>query len=244
MTQRFVSSAGSQLDTLNQQLTRTNTIDQSNRNSSFNIDRSNPQELRRVRRRLSRSSVNVSFQKDPFVEDENVNVKLGTVQGALIPTVLNTLSIIMFLRFGFILSETGILGMFLLLLIGYLIDFTTALSLSAIATNGTVKGGGAYYLSSRTLGPEFGGSVGVIFTLGQIANVALNVVGLVESVVKNFGSRHGVVAHVFPEGAWWAFLYSTIVLIACTLICLFGSKVGKLFGFFMTNAFSSLLVQL
>ena len=37
----------------------------------------------------------------------------------------------------------------------------TALSLSAIATNGKMKRGGSYYLVSRSLGPEAGGSVGV-----------------------------------------------------------------------------------
>ena len=47
------------------------------------------------------------------------------------------------------------------------ITLITALSLSAIATNTRVKGGGAYYLISRSLGVEFGGAIGVVFYLAQ-----------------------------------------------------------------------------
>ena len=36
--------------------------------------------------------------------------KLGTFSGVFVPTVLNVLSILMFLRFGFILGQSGILG--------------------------------------------------------------------------------------------------------------------------------------
>lgn len=96
--------------------------------------------------------------------------KLGTFEGVFIPTTLNVLSILMFLRFGFILGQAGILGMLLLLTISYSIDLLTTLSISAIATNGTVKGGGAYYMISRSLGPEFGGSIGLVFYIGQVLN--------------------------------------------------------------------------
>ena len=37
--------------------------------------------------------------------------KLGVVSGVYIPVCLNILSILMFLRFGFILGQTGVLGM-------------------------------------------------------------------------------------------------------------------------------------
>lgn len=38
--------------------------------------------------------------------------KLGTISGVFVPTTLNVLSILMFLRFGFILGQSGVLGMF------------------------------------------------------------------------------------------------------------------------------------
>ncbi|KAJ9161212.1 Solute carrier family 12 member 3 [Coniochaeta hoffmannii] len=114
--------------------------------------------------------------------------KLGIVSGVYIPVCLNIVSILMFLRFGRILGRLGLLGMLGLLTVAYLIDFVTTLSLSAIASNGEVKGGGAYYLISRSLGPEFGGSIGVLFYLAQVLNTALNVVGLIDCLKLNFGS--------------------------------------------------------
>ncbi|KAK4127543.1 hypothetical protein N657DRAFT_564624 [Parathielavia appendiculata] len=144
--------------------------------------------------------------------------KLGTVSGVYIPVCLNIISILMFLRFGLILGQVGLLGMLGLLLIAYIVDFVTTLSLSAIASNGEVKGGGAYYLISRSLGPEFGGSIGLLFYLAQVLNTALNVVGLIDCFKLNLG-------HVMPEGYWWDYLFGTFALALCTGLSLAGSAV-------------------
>ncbi|GAA6067658.1 solute carrier family 12 member 1, partial [Tachysurus ichikawai] len=42
---------------------------------------------------------------------------------------------------------------------------------------------GAYYLISRSLGPEFGGSIGLIFAFANAVAVAMYVVGFSETVV-------------------------------------------------------------
>lgn len=94
------------------------------------------------------------------------------------------------------------------------------MSVSAISTNGQVRGGGAYYLISRTLGPEFGGSIGLIFFAGQALNAAMNVLGFVESLTDAFGeSREGFL----PEGPWYSFIYGSLILLLCTIVCLVGS---------------------
>ena len=54
--------------------------------------------------------------------------------------------------------------------------------MSAICTNGIVKGGGAYFLISRSLGPEFGGAIGLIFSLANAVAVSMYTVGFAETV--------------------------------------------------------------
>lgn len=44
-------------------------------------------------------------------EVPNDTSKLGTFSGVFVPTTLNVLSILMFLRFGFILGQSGVIGM-------------------------------------------------------------------------------------------------------------------------------------
>lgn len=149
--------------------------------------------------------------------------KLGTFTGVFVPVTLNVLSILMFLRFGFILGQTGTLGMLGMLGVCYAINLLTTMSISAIATNGTVRGGGAYYLISRSLGPEFGGSVGLVFYFGSVFSTSMNAVGLVDCLIVNFGTRAGSISHWLPHGYWWQFLWATAVLALCTLVCLAGS---------------------
>ena len=43
--------------------------------------------------------------------------------------------------------------------------------------------GGAYYMISRSLGPEYGGAIGVIFSVANAVAVAMYVVGFAETVV-------------------------------------------------------------
>ncbi|CAN3376158.1 hypothetical protein DIURU_003763 [Diutina rugosa] len=161
------------------------------------------------------------------------SAKLDTFSGVFVPTTLNVLSILMFLRFGFIIGQMGIAGTFGLLLLSYFINGLTVMSISAISTNGTVKGGGAYYMISRSLGPEFGGAVGIIFCLGQVLNSSLNVVGLIEPILVNFGQESGVIAKVLPTGYWPQFGYSSILLAVCTAVAMVGAQLVSKTGFFL-----------
>uniref|UniRef100_A0A914XYB5 Uncharacterized protein n=1 Tax=Panagrolaimus superbus TaxID=310955 RepID=A0A914XYB5_9BILA len=87
----------------------------------------------------------------------------------------------------------GQAGIFLgtaVVLLASVVTTITALSTCAICTNGDVKGGGAYFLISRSLGPEFGGSIGLIFSVANAVGAAMYVVGFAETVrdlLKEYG---------------------------------------------------------
>ena len=58
--------------------------------------------------------------------------------------------------------------------------FLTSISVSAIATNGVIESGGAYFMISRNLGPEFGSAVGVLFYLANSVATSMYLIGSVE----------------------------------------------------------------
>lgn len=116
-------------------------------------------------------------------QEDKTSTKFGTFGGVFTPCTLTILGVIMFLRFGQVIGQAGILYGVLIVLASKLITTLTTLSLSAIATNTRVKGGGAYYLISRSLGVEFGGAIGVVFYLAQAISVAMYVIGFTEAFV-------------------------------------------------------------
>ena len=109
--------------------------------------------------------------------------RFGTFGGVFTPCVLTILGVIMFLRFGSVVGQAGVLYALVIVAASKVITGLTGLSLSAIATNTRVKGGGAYYLISRSLGVEFGGAIGLVFFLAQAISVAMYVIGFSEAFV-------------------------------------------------------------
>lgn len=123
--------------------------------------------------------------------------RFGTIGGVFTPCVLTILGVIMFLRFGQVVSVVGILGAIAIVLISKLLTGVTSLSLSAIATNTRVEGGGAYYLISRSLGVESGGAIGVVFFLAQAISVSMYIIGFTEAlagVIPAVGQTPRVIA--------------------------------------------------
>ncbi|XP_039505299.1 solute carrier family 12 member 10, tandem duplicate 1 [Pimephales promelas] len=109
-------------------------------------------------------------------------VRFGWVTGVMIRCMLNIWGVILFLRLSWITSQAGILLTWVIILMSVLVTSITALSVSAISTNGRVSSGGAYFMISRTLGPELGGPIGVVFSFANALACALNTVGFAETV--------------------------------------------------------------
>ncbi|KAJ8378096.1 hypothetical protein AAFF_G00248100 [Aldrovandia affinis] len=157
--------------------------------------------------------------------------KLSTFFGVVIPTLLSMFSVVLFLRIGFVVGQAGLYQGIAMFLVAYFIISMTVLSICAISTNGALDAGGAYYMISRALGPEFGGSIGIMFFFANVCGSALYVLGLVEAIVASFGvPDDGMLAavssqRVLPSGYWWSLLYGTGVLLLCLLVCLVGAHI-------------------
>ncbi|TTF71930.1 Solute carrier family 12 member 2 [Bagarius yarrelli] len=111
-------------------------------------------------------------------------VKFGWVKGVLVRCMLNIWGVMLFIRMTWIVGQAGIVCSCIIIGMATIVTSITGCSTSAIATNGFVRGGGAYYLISRSLGPEFGGSIGLIFAFANAVAVAMYVVGFAETVVE------------------------------------------------------------
>ena len=81
--------------------------------------------------------------------------------------MLNIFGVMLFLRLSWVTGQAGIGLASVIVIISTAVTVLTAISMSAICTNGEVKGGGTYYLISRSLGPEFGGAIGLIFSFAS-----------------------------------------------------------------------------
>ncbi|KAK5875687.1 hypothetical protein CesoFtcFv8_026739 [Champsocephalus esox] len=113
---------------------------------------------------------------------ENAPVRFGWMLGVMIRCMLNIWGVILFLRLSWITSQAGILLTWVIILMSVLVTTVTALSISAIATNGRVISGGAYFMISRSLGPEIGGPIGMVFSFANACACALNTLGFAEVV--------------------------------------------------------------
>ncbi|KAL3992337.1 hypothetical protein ACER0C_011962 [Sarotherodon galilaeus] len=156
--------------------------------------------------------------------------KLSTFFGVVIPTLLSMFSVVVFLRIGLAVGQAGLYQAIAMYVVAYIIICMTVLSVCAISTNGALDAGGAYYMISRALGPEFGGSIGIMFFLANVCGSALMVLGLVEAILSTFGvPEAGNVAtshyQVLPSGYWWSLLYGTGIALLCLLVCLVGAHI-------------------
>lgn len=120
------------------------------------------------------------------IESPEKNVGFGTFAGVFTPSILTILGVIMYLRFGWVVGNVGLLGTLLIVTLATAITFLTGLSIASIASDQRVRVGGAYYMISRSLGIETGGAVGIPLYIAQALSVALYTIGFAESFAGIF----------------------------------------------------------
>jgi amino acid transporter len=177
--------------------------------------------------------------KKPETEAKGGN--LGTFAGVFTPSILTILGIILFLRLGYVVGNAGLARALIILALANGISVLTTFSLSAIATNLKVKGGGDYYLISRTLGSEFGGAIGIVLFLAQSVSIAFYCIGFGEVLANILSFQAGYSSQIIAAGAvaflfifaWlgadWAtrFQYVVMAILAAALISFFIGGISK-----------------
>ncbi|XP_025076500.1 solute carrier family 12 member 4-like isoform X4 [Pomacea canaliculata] len=142
---------------------------------------------------------------------------LGTVLGVYLPCIQNIFGILLFVRMTWVVGMAGAVEAFFIVGICCCTTLLTSISMSAIATNGVVPAGGSYFMISRSLGPEFGGAVGVLFYLGTSVATSMYIIGAVEILVVYMAP--GI--NLFGDTNSFR-LYGTIVLLILAIIVFIG----------------------
>jgi len=192
----------------------------------------------------------VSVRADDAIIDGQPNKsssKMGTLMGVYLPCVQNILGVILFIRLTWIVGMAGILSSLGIVVLCCCTTLLTAISMSAVATNGVVPAGGSYFMISRALGPELGGAVGVLFYLGTTFASTLYILGAVEILItyiapgmRLFGDIDG------PENKANLLnnfrIYGTVCLALMATLVFFGVKyVNRLASIFLACVVISIL---
>ena len=109
----------------------------------------------------------------------------GTFQGVFTPSILTIIGVVMYLRFGWMLGHAGLATSLVIVTMGSTITLLTGLSISALATNMRMEGGGAYFMLSRSFGAEAGAALGIPLALSQAVGVSFYVAGFAEALVNS-----------------------------------------------------------
>ncbi|XP_059801333.1 solute carrier family 12 member 7-like isoform X3 [Hypanus sabinus] len=143
--------------------------------------------------------------------------RMGTFIGVYLPCLQNILGVILFLRLTWIVGAAGIFGSFWIVFMCCTCTLLTAISMSAIATNGVVPAGGSYYMISRSLGPEFGGAVGLCFYLGTTFAGAMYILGTIEILLTYIVPSAAIFKAEDPSQETQAMLNNMRVYGTCTI---------------------------
>ncbi len=163
--------------------------------------------------------------------------QLSTFGGVFTPSVLTILGLVLFLRLGYVTGAVGLGEMLVILALSTAVSVLTTFSLAALATNLRVGGGGVYFLISRTLGPAFGGAIGLVLYVAMSISIAFYAIGLGEAVASIVGATDPFFPRlvalgtiVFLLGVAWLGADIATKLQYVVMVCLVVAIVGYMVG--------------
>ena len=117
--------------------------------------------------------------------------KLSTFRGVFLPVSLNIIGIVLFLRLGWGIAQTGWVGVMLIFAAGAIHLALTESSMFALATDagdavGPLKAGGVYFVISRALGVDVGVSAGILLVFARAVSSAFYFSALAEEVFESY----------------------------------------------------------
>lgn len=163
---------------------------------------------------------------DPDARPTGGGARMGTLIGVYLPCIQNIFGVILFIRLTWVVGTAGAIHGFLIVLCCCCVTMLTAISMSAIATNGVVPGGGSYFMISRSIGPEFGGAVGMLFYTGTTLAGAMYIVGAVEIVLLYITDKLTLFGEITDDDVKFNNfrIYGTAVLLVMGMIVYVGVK--------------------
>uniref|UniRef100_A0A8C2KZI9 Solute carrier family 12 member 7a n=1 Tax=Cyprinus carpio TaxID=7962 RepID=A0A8C2KZI9_CYPCA len=171
--------------------------------------------------------------------------QMGTFIGVFLPCMQNILGVILFLRLTWIVGTAGIMEALAIVFMCCSCTMLTAISMSAIATNGVVPAGGSYYMISRALGPEFGGAVGLCVYLGTTFAGSMYILGTMEIFLTYIMPNAAVFEAKSREPTGMQNnmrIYGTFCLVIMTLVVFVGVKyVNKMALVFLSCVMLSIM---
>lgn len=153
--------------------------------------------------------------------------KFGTFAGVFTPSILTILGVIMYMRLGWVVGNSGLLGTLAIILIAHVIAVTTGLSVSSVATDKKIGAGGIYYVLSRSMGIPIGGSIGIAIFIGTAFSISLYLIGFSESFNDYFDL--GMTVNDFR-------LTASLALVSLTVLALISTSVALKAQFFILAA--------
>ncbi|XP_043360898.1 solute carrier family 12 member 8 isoform X2 [Dermochelys coriacea] len=114
-------------------------------------------------------------------------VLFGTWDGVFTSCMINIFGVVLFLRTGWLVGNTGILmGMFLVSFV-VVVALVTVLSGIGVCERCSIGSGGVYSMISTVLGGQVGGTIGLLYIFGQCVAGAMYITGFAESISDLLG---------------------------------------------------------